>query len=267
MKKTIIAIDLHGTLLDLDWTITKKSRDELISLLNKMKANFDFYICTGNDFTFVEKYIDKEILKTIHGYILESGCVVYKSHNKTLLTDDITIRKAKEIEEHFISLKLPFIKHFAKRETSVSIFTYDENGGEEPVKHFETIFDILSKHKHADSFYATWSNVAIDIIPNGYTKWTALKECANDSFVISFMDSNNDKEIALNSDLCIMPNNVSHELIAHLRNNNKLVYQLDKFHFLRNNGYITESSYTKGVIEGLKYLKSQDSLPIKSKMG
>ena len=267
MTKTIIAIDLHGTLLGLDWKTTADSREELISLLSEMKANFDFYICTGNDFTFVEKYIDKEIQKNIHGYILESGCVVYKCLNKTLLTDDITMRKAKEIEEYFISLKLPFIKHFAKREASVSIFTYDENGGEEPVKHFDIITDILNKHKHSDSFYTTWSNVAIDIIPNGFSKWTALKDCANDSLIISFMDSYNDKEIALNSDLCVMPNNVSHELIAHLRNNNKLVYQLNKFHFLKNNGYITESSYTKGVIEGLKYLKSKDCLPTNAKIG
>ena len=255
MKKVIIALDLHGTLLDVNWKITTGNRELLLGLLNDMSPYVDFYICTGNDYSFVEKYVDKDILNLIHGFVLESGCLAYKSSQKTVLTDESTTRKTKELEEYLKSLKLPFIKYFAKREASISIFTCDESGGEVPAKFYEIIKYELDHHEYKDDFCVTWSNVAIDIIPTGYSKWNTLKKHAEDKTIISFMDSFNDKEIALYSDYCILPANSSEELIFYLRNNNRLIFPLKQSHFIKNHGYIASTKYTDAVIEGLNYLK------------
>jgi len=258
MKRYIIALDLHGTLLDLNWKISRGHQSELVSLLKEISHIADIYVCTGNDHTFVEKYVPADILKCVDGCVLETGCMIYKTSQKNFLTNDNTISKVSSLHEFFKAKKYPFVKYFANREASISMFTCDESGGEEPVKYYETVRNDLQNHEYSDLFYVTWSNVAIDIIPIDISKWNALKHISEDRCIISFMDSFNDKEIALNSDYSFLPKNASVELINYLRSNTKLVFPLSKFHFLRDYAYVTESSYTKSIIEGLSTFKKSE---------
>ena len=285
MKRYIVALDLHGTLLDINWEISDGCLGDLVGHFDDMSGFADFYIVTGNDFSFVQKYLPSEILERMHGFILESGGIMMikstmtdKSQTKRLenfspsIVDNATADCVKELKEYFIKKKYSFIKYFAERQVSISMFTIDENGGEEPTKYFETIYNDLRQHKYSDMFYLTWSNVALDIIPVGVSKWESLKKIAenyryqnitpddvkagNPDVIISFLDSYNDKEMALNSTYTFLPQNTSNKLIEYLQTNNKLVFPLSKFYFLKNFAYILDQPFTQGVSQGLFFLKN-----------
>ncbi|MCL2063285.1 MAG: HAD hydrolase family protein [Candidatus Cloacimonetes bacterium] len=284
MKKYIIAFDLHGTLLDLNWNISNEHLQEILSLLNDLNSIADFFIITGNDYSFVEKHLPKELIDMMSGFVLETGSYIlmpkYKfDKDNTLLSiylDDMEssnkhcshdwIKICNELLAYFQEKKYSFIKYFGNRKASISIFTCDENGGEDPLKFYDIIQNDLNQHKFGDLFFLTWSNVALDIIPNDVSKWIALKSIAeylNNQInfqspisIISFVDSYNDREIAEYSNYSILPSNCSKSLIEHLRKKNKLVLPLNRFHFIENLVYISENKYTLGVIEGLKFLKN-----------
>lgn len=258
MKKYIIAFDLHGTLLDEKWKFSHGTEFELISYIEKFNYIADFYICTGNDFKFVEENISKTMLDYFTGFILESGCLIKKKSINQFLINNETKNMIKELETYFIEKKYPFVKYFAQREATISLFTCDENGGEEPSSFYHTILNDLQKHKFGENFYLTWSNVALDIIPILNSKWNALNHLRKNNKIICFMDSFNDKESVLLSDLSFIPRNASHKLIKYLREKNKLIFPIDKFHLINHHVFISSKSYTMGVIEGLKTLEQNN---------
>ena len=250
MKKYIIALDLHGTLLDLNWKIKPDLENDLKNVLTNLIPNVDFYICTGNNFSFVEKYVPKDIFDLINGFILETGCIL----NQTILTDHEIISKINILKDYLIKKQYPFIKFFADRKSSISIFTCDEYGGEPPERYLDTITNDLQTHEYQNDFYVTYSNVAIDIIPANFSKWNTLKTIKDNTSceIISFMDSYNDKDVALYSDYTILPNNSSHELLNYLKQNNKNIIPLKDFAFSQKQAYFCDDKYTLAVINGLK---------------
>ena len=318
----IIAFDLHGTLLDINWNISGNLLPELIKLLDELSTFADFFIISGNELAFVEKHLPAELFKRITGFVLETGSIIYlppprnmskceNSHHiygggrvGKYLCNGKTRDYVSELKEYLLNKNYPFVKYFGQRESSISLFTKDESGGEEPLDFYDIVQNDLKQHKLADEFYITWSNVALDIIPVGISKWSALKMIVDNTtlvvpelasvlseggqsfcpphriaelrsacgfpnsefripnstgggIIISFVDSYNDKEIALNSTYTFLPSNASKDLIKHIRNNNNLVLPLSKFHFIKNTTYITKDSYTSGVIEGLRYIKEK----------
>jgi hydroxymethylpyrimidine pyrophosphatase-like HAD family hydrolase len=254
MKKYIIAIDLHGTLLDESWQIHKDIQNDLLKSMTALQDFADFIICTGNDYSFVEHHVPSDVLKLFKGCILESG-TIYKDQTSSMsLSNETTAEYIVELRDFFVCKNYSFVKYFGERQSTISLFTVDQSGGEVPSTFLTTVLKDFNTHIHADKFYVTWSNVAIDIIPYGFSKWTGINHLANDKKVISFLDSYNDKEIALNSDFVFLPSNSSPELIKTLRQNNKLVFDLGKFHFINNHCYLSKKSYTSSVLDGLKYL-------------
>jgi hydroxymethylpyrimidine pyrophosphatase-like HAD family hydrolase len=255
MKDFIVAIDLHGTLLDENWKISEFAKDNLVRLLKEMQEKADFYICTGNDYSFIKEYIPRDLFNTINGFVCESGCVTIQNNKKTILTDEKLMQKSFELAVYLKKKNYPFLKYFGNRETTVTLFTKDEKGGESPENYYDILNADLQNYEFKDDFYIAWSNVAFDIIPTGFSKWNSLQKIAENKTIVSFMDSYNDKEIAMFSDYTIMPLNVSDKLIEYLRENGSLIFPLDKFHIYKHSNFISKKTYTDAVIEGLKYIK------------
>ncbi|MFH1760820.1 MAG: hypothetical protein ABIA63_06935, partial [bacterium] len=55
--KYLVGIDLHGTLLDDQWEIKDHLKEPLAEKLEHLKDFCGVYVCSGNDLTFIKKYI------------------------------------------------------------------------------------------------------------------------------------------------------------------------------------------------------------------
>jgi hydroxymethylpyrimidine pyrophosphatase-like HAD family hydrolase len=255
MEKYVIAIDLHGTLFDEYWEIIPAYQASIINLIYDLRDAALFYLCTGNDLSFVKRYVPDFIMNHVQGCVLESGCIIYDFQETVYLTDAECRKKAETLQAYFRERHYPFVKSFGERKTTISLFTRGESGGEPPERYLDTVYRDLMSHPYKDDFYITFSDVAIDIIPVGFSKWKAIKNIAKSNTIISLMDSYNDKEIALSSDYTIMPKNVSPQLIDYLKMHQKIIMPLGKFHFFRNIAYTTDVCYTQAVIEGLRHIQ------------
>jgi len=252
-KKYVIAVDLHGTLLNSHWKISERLRRPLLSALEQVASVADVYICSGNDFSFIQQYVGEDILAHMKGCVLESGCLLHDFTTPTYLIDEDLHYKVKELEKYLMAKKFPFIKYFGKREATISLFTCDENGGDPPKRYFDIIQHDLDRHKYADLFYLTFSNVALDIIPYGYSKWSAISHIADARTVVAFIDSYNDREIALYSHITFLPKNSSPVLIEYLTQNQKSVMPVEAYQFAEDTACMLSKKYTEGVIEGLEH--------------
>jgi len=250
MKNFLVALDLHGTLLDLGWEIQPELIPDLVNAITYLSPIANFYICTGNDFKFVTKHIPKSVLSLITGCILETGCIL----NNNCLTGENTQKKAYELKKYFQERQYSFVKYFGERKTTITLFTCDEQGGEPPEKYLQTISQDLQNSTFKNDFYITYSNVAFDIIPANYSKWNTLKTIKGNTSheIICFMDSYNDKEIALYSDYTILPQNTTENLFNYLKQHQKSISPLENFDFSQKQAYLCEDNYTLAVINGLK---------------
>ena len=256
MKKLIIAFDLHGTLLDASWGISQSNMTTILELIDTMSDIADFYLVTGNDFSFVCDYVPASFLEKIDGLILESGSIIHNFKSSTFLIDKKTTENIVELTDYFKNKKYSFVKHFGNRQCTVSLFTTDKTGGQPPESYIEIVNNDLKQHPFSDMFYLTHSNVAIDILPVNTTKYDAIRKVATEKSleICSFVDSYNDKEIARFSTYTFLPKNVSLDLMKYLNSHNKLIFKCNKFHLVKNLVYISEKSYTEAVIDGLQFL-------------
>jgi len=255
-QDAVIAIDLHGTLLDQQWTISLMNQQILCNLLQRLKEHAEIYICTGNNLNFVDATIPQEIRRLFTGSILESGCVLFKDNKKIILTDQQLKVKRDLLEKFFRQKKYSFVQYFAERETTISIFTVDRNGEDPPISFLPRIWKDFSSCDWNDDFYLTYSDVAFDFIPTSFNKWKTLQQVAQNKIIFSIMDGYNDKEVALNSDYSFLPHNCSRQLVNYLRANNRLVWEWEKFHFRKNQAYLVNNSFTEGVIDCLYFIHS-----------
>ena len=262
MKSYIVALDLHGTLLDLNWKISAGQETALAERLNEIKDIADVYLCTGNDFSFVESYVPAEVMSHVKGCILESGCVLNNLSQDICLTTSDTIDKASRLQSYLEKKQYPFVKYFGQRKTTVTLFTCDEQSGESPEKYHDLVDKDLKSSEFGEDFYITYSNVALDIVPINHSKWYTLKKIAQDTGedckIISFMDSYNDKEVVKYSDYSFLPQNASDSLIQYLRAHTKLIFPVGKFHFFRGIAYLCSEKYTEAVVAGLRFFKHAD---------
>jgi len=251
-KEYVIAIDLHGTLLNMRWKIAPEQREPLLAILEQVASIADIYICSGNDFDFIRQYVEPEVLAYMAGCVLETGCVLHDFTTQTYLIDEGTRLKVKELEKGLMAKKYPFVKYFGKREATISLFTRNEFGGEPPQRFFDMVQHDIDRHKYADLFYLTFSNVALDIIPIGYTKWGTIDQIAEGRPVVSFIDSYNDREIALYSHMTFMPKNSANVLREYLIQHQRSVLPIEAFTFQEGTACLCSKKYTEGVIEGLE---------------
>lgn len=255
MKKFIIAIDLHGTLLDDHWVFPQYLIDQFLGLTSKLNHLADFYLCTGNDLQFIRQYVPIQIQNCFKGYILETGCVYSDGKKEMILTEPIMIEKIKELESLLKLRNFPFIQYFAHRHSSISLFTVTESGGENPMLFIDEIDEFLKTTPYYDLIRLTWSNVALDILPKGFSKFTGIRHITEGQKIISFLDSMNDYELAIYSDITFLPANSSASLL-----NEIVYYPVQQFNPHQKAIWLCNESYGHGVIEGLTFLVNQKGL-------
>lgn len=248
--KYILAIDLHGTLLNKSWQI--ENQNELKSLLKKVSHFCKIYICTGNNFSFVQKYIPTDILNLIDGFILETGCIISEDNSKKILIPENTINTIKTVEKFLKNNLVYDLKYFAERTTTISIFTDDGNEGSPPNELFHKVKHLLKNTEFENTLKITHSNVAVDIIPKNFNKFIGIKSISKNLKIISIADSFNDLELLLNSDISFIPKNSSPDLLKYLKKKKSIFSICKALQF--GNIYKSNYKYTNAVIEILKYL-------------
>ncbi|MCB5249635.1 MAG: HAD hydrolase family protein [Candidatus Cloacimonadales bacterium] len=250
MNKNIIAIDLHGTLLNKHWQLPKAQQEAFYKSYKRLKDTFDFYICTGNDYSFLTRYLPNKFLTFFKGFILETGALYWEKGEETILIDVDMIEKIKCLEDDLKMADFRFIHYFATRKATISMFTHTEQTGSAPDMYVATIKDFMLSHPLNMFFNITWSNVAIDIIPKGINKYTGIKNVANNVKIISLLDSMNDYDLAINSDVCFLPANSSKKLLDSIKYSSIDKYNKDFINAI----YLCKNDYSEGVIEALNKL-------------
>lgn len=254
-SKYLIGIDLHGTLLDEQWEIKKDIIKELINSLWVVKDFCKIYICSGNDLTFIKKYIHREVRECFDGYILETGCVIGGEKEEKIIIPKKFIEIVKELEKKLKFANLKEVKYFARRLISISMFTKDETGGIDPSEIYSHIQDLVKILGYDDQVMVTHSSVAIDIVPKGYNKFTGMKYAAQGLKIIGIADSVNDYHMLLYAHCGFIPANHSPRLIDLLKNKKKKIVLINQSG-LDNENIVLKSSYkyNKGVVDILNYI-------------
>jgi len=253
--KYCIGIDLHGTLLDNDWEIKSEIKEELISELKRISKFAAVYICTGNDLTFIHKHVPKNIRCLLAGSVLETGCVVSDQNTETIIIPEKNIEVIKRLREVLENKFNTKTKYFGRRLITISMFTKDEFSGVNPESLFLDVKKFVEKSEFSNYVNVTHSNVAVDIIPINYHKFTGLKHVAGEAKTIGIADSLNDFDLILNADFSFLPANASPKIEIELKKHNKKIEKLDKFS-TTSKQTIFQSNFenTQGVIDILKKL-------------
>lgn len=242
-EKYIIGIDLHGTLLNPKWEIEAELLPELIEAINRVRGFCKVVLCTGNDLSFVDEVVPKEVRDLLDGYVLETGCSIsedgeteesiVEEETETMIKDlEAKLRQATEDEE------FPEVKYFGKRQATISMFTVDKGEGLHPNVILDRVVNLVNKLGYADQVFVTRSDVAVDIIPAGHNKMTGLKKMANGLKTIGIADSLNDRALIKEADHSYVPANASKDLINEFKDSINVCTQKN----------------TRGVIEALNHI-------------
>ena len=97
--RTVIGIDLHGTLLNRSWRIEPSHKGDLLTKLCSLKEYYSLFICTGNDLEFLKKYLPDDLSSLFDGFILENGSVYSDGHIERLLIDQEQELKIQELSK------------------------------------------------------------------------------------------------------------------------------------------------------------------------
>jgi hypothetical protein len=186
---------------------------DLLDALDSVLDICDVYVCSGNDLTFIERYVPAPVRDRFKGYILETGCVLSDGFEEVVLVPGEVLDDIKRLESALKAERIPEVKYFARRLATVSAFTRDEREGTGPEIIFDRIKEMVRELGYSNSVYVTHSNVAVDIIPVGFDKYTALEHVAKGRRTIGIADSLNDSHLILNADHGFVPKNASSALM------------------------------------------------------
>lgn len=231
----VVGIDLHGTLIENDEKFSAGSQAELLELLKNKPRNIKLFVCTGNDLPFVERKIGS-FYDFFDGAVLETGCVVSRdAGTENILVEIDNAAKIKDLEQELREQNYPQIYKFARRLSSISMFT----------KHGESLEEfyqlILQKLEHNSFCRVTRSSVAVDIIPNGFDKYSGLSHFAEaGDQIFALADSLNDLELLKKADLSLLPGNHHPKLPELIGDDSKLK--------------IFDRPATFGVIDALRHV-------------
>lgn len=231
----VVGIDLHGTLIDNDEKFSAGAEPKLLELLKNKPRNIKLFVCTGNDLPFVERKIGS-FYDFFDGAVLETGCVVSSdAGTENILVAIETATKIKELEQELIEQNYPQIYKFARRLSSISMFT---KYGESLDEFYQLI---LQKLEHNTFCRVTRSSVAVDIIPNDFDKFSGLCHFAeNGDQIFAIADSLNDLELLKKADLSLLPGNHHPKLPQLIGDDSRLK--------------IFDRTATLGVIDALKFV-------------
>ena len=244
----VIGIDLHGTLLDKDWFIGKDLEKPLEESLVGLEGKAKLYICTGNDLSFVKSHVPPSVRRYFTGYVLETGCVISEDKEKEkVITTEEERERIKSLRERIEARGLPF-DFMGRRLSSISLFTKN------PKRLYQAIGDFLKGEKiEGVNFF--WSDVAVDIVPSGYNKYTGLKSVSNREKTVGIADSMNDASLLINVDYGFLPKNAPQELLDYIRKRGKKLVNIKDVSSL-NQSYVVQANKerTEGVMEILNLI-------------
>lgn len=253
--KYAIGIDLHGTLLDDDWAIKPEFHEALVGALEAVSTFSRVYICTGNDLTFIDHYIPSDVRNCLSGFILETGCVMSDGESETVIVPRQKIARIRALEGLLKKKRFPGIQYFARRLSTISMFTRTESGGFDPARLKPEVEREVARLGFGEEVHVTHSNVAVDIIPTGFNKFTGIHHVASGLKTIGVADSLNDIHLLTDSDFAFIPANSSSVLIHSLETSGRQILPLSDWK-ANADGFVWRSHYpaTEGVIDILKFL-------------
>jgi len=258
--KYAIGIDLHGTLLDTEWKIKDCIKGELVTALERVRKLCRIYVCSGNDLTFIKKYIPEEVQKCMDGYVLETGCVISDGISEEIIASKNLVKEIKELERKLQDKNFKEVKYFARRLATISLFTRTEQEGLDPVEFYPLVRETIKELGYANKVYATHSNVAVDVVPNGYNKFFGINYVSKGLSVIGIADSLNDIHLVSDADCAFIPANASPSLIQGLRTKNKKIIDLNVGEVMQiNKNIVLQSQYneTEAVVEILEFIEKK----------
>ena len=250
-----VGIDLHGTLLDENWQIPDHLVEELMAALRSVRGSCELFLCTGNDLTFLDEHIGREVLSLFDGFVLETGCVVSHRGTEGVLVPPEPLSLIHELEDRLRGRSLPGIQYFARRLATISMFTKTEQGGPDPTGLYPQVLREVEEMGYAEEVLVTHSDVAVDIIPAGFNKFTGLRQATEAPSLIGIADSLNDLHLIANAHQAFLPANASPALLAELGDRGREVVPLTECGSTSKGTIaITESRHTEAVIEILHFL-------------
>ncbi len=262
--KKVIAVDLHGTLLDQEWSVSDPIVPQLTGLMKSLKTAYDFYICTGNNRLFVEQHVPAEIRKIFTGYILETGAVFSNKDTEEIIIDRTAVETIKDLENKLHKSRLPEVLFFGHRLASISLFTKYKKEGKDPRRLCSKISQMLPQLGCYDKLLVTHSDVAVDIVYKKVSKYSGLRRVAGSRPIIAIADSLNDFELLKNADHSFVPAN-SFDFENYTGSNKVFClkdvtdfgkYRDDEKHY--KTLYRTKTAHTNGLLEVLKKIYDQE---------
>ncbi|MFA7123094.1 MAG: HAD hydrolase family protein [Candidatus Delongbacteria bacterium] len=242
-----VGIDLHGTLITNKEFLSEGSEKELREVIESKPDDIKLYICTGNDLPFVKRKLG-DLASLFDGAVLETGCVISEDMEKEeVIVPESIVEQIKALENTLIDCDYPEIYKFARRLSTISMFTKYDNS-------LEDFFQkISSELKYIDFARVTRSSVAVDIIPAKRDKFNGIEYFGKGSGIfVSVADSLNDLEWLKKSDISYMPGNADPVTVSLLEKSK----QRESLGSSLNNKslYISGRTETFGVIDILRNL-------------
>jgi hypothetical protein len=190
--------------------------DALVAALSRLGDRCRFCIATGNDLEFVTSRVPAKVLDHIEAVILETGAVAVEQGRERILASEEELAPIRGLERQLRAEPPEGVLYFARRLATISLFTRSEAGGTDPARLFPRVKSLVGATGLADEVTVTHSDVAVDIIPGGFSKYTGLKRIAGGSPVIGIADSLNDLVLIRDTDLAFVPANASPALLEAL---------------------------------------------------
>ena len=258
-KNKVIGIDLHGTLLNKDWSVSPDSLPDLLASLSDINLHSHIYICSGNDLNFVQEVLPAPVREFIDGYILENGCVFSDGKKEHLLISPQQVSMIKSLQEDLHQHQLPEVLFYGHRLGTISLFTKDRDRGVSPHNLFLYLKDYLKSHHSFHDIHITHSDVAVDILPEGNSKFNGLSMVCPLLQIIAIADSCNDWEFLSQADYSFIPQNASPHLEKKFLLHGFSIKHLTTYQHDKNNKtiYKSDQPYTLGVIEILQKINQQ----------
>jgi len=245
-------IDLHGTLLDRRWRIDEGSLKRLTRAIEALRDHCLFFICSGNDVSFLHNHLTTATMSLFDGYILETGCIISDGTIEQVLVSPGDMASIGALEDILRSHRFPEVRYFAPRQATVSLFTRTADGGNDPADLMPRVVDAVVETGFGDRVYVTHSDVAVDVIPRGYDKLSGLGVAAGGLKTIGIADSLNDLPLIAGADLAFLPANASPALESVLDSTPEVVLK-------------SRSASTGAVVEIIEFLfeyLSQEGGPV-----
>ena len=258
-KRSVIGIDLHGTLLNRDWSVSEILLPELIDAVNRVRSQAYIFICSGNDFCFTREVLPAPLFNIIDGYILENGCLFSDGNEERLLVNSNQIKIIKFLEKELQKMDLPDLLFFAHRRATISLFTKDHREGNLPDNLFEYLSNILQKHHLSKEITITHSDVAVDILPAGNSKFSGISRVCPEQNIIAIADSCNDWEFLYRATESFLPQNCSPYIVNRFEKRGFSILPVEEYRkSFEKRVYRSSYSYTEGVLDIL--VRLADSL-------